>query len=154
MEHTKNQFTTLPNDMCKNENIGLAEITVYLMCKKYMNSEDREAFPSYTTLGKDCSCSRDKVIQCIRNLEAAGYIKINRKAGKKSNYYYFPREKEKEFQMIAYSLLTNTKLNAKEKSYLAILQQHYRVDKDAKTGEVSISTLDLCNLTKVSSTSL
>lgn len=149
-----NQFTTLPNDMCKNELLGIAEVTVYLMCKKYMNASTREAYPSYATLAKDCSCARNKVIQCIKNLEETGYVEIRKKLNRKSNFYYFPKDKEKQFQKIAYKFLLNEKLTGKEKGYLAILQQHFRVDKDAKTGEVSISNIDIQQLTKVSPTSL
>ena len=154
MKNNPNQFTTLPNDICKNEKIGIAEVLVYLMCKQHINGITNECFPSYETLAKECECSRNKVMSCIKTLNEEGFIQIEKKPNRKSNFYKFPKDKEQKFQMIALDLLSNEKLTGKEKSYLSILQQHYIINKDTKTGEVSISNLDLMNLTKVSSTTL
>lgn len=150
MKLNPNQFTTLPNNICKDTKIGISEVAVYLMCKRYMNQDSRESFPSYATLAQLCEMSKNKVIDCIHTLAEEGYIQIRKKEGRKSNFYYFPVEVEKNFSMIAYEFLFNEKLSAKEKGYLAIIQQYFYINKDERTGSVTISNRELCQLTKVS----
>lgn len=154
MEIKQGQFTTLPNQVVENKELGLDDVTVYLMCKLHMNGETREAFPSYDTLKRECEMARNKVITCIKNLANSGFIVIRKKDGKKSNFYYFPPEKEEKFEMIALAFLQNPNLSAREKGYLAILQKYYKVDKDTRTGFVTLTRKEILEVTNVSTSML
>ena len=154
MEIEKGQFTTLPNKVVENKELGLDDVTVYLMCKLHMNGETREAFPSYDTLKRECEMASNKVIKCIKNLANSGFITIKKKDGKKSNFYYFPHEKEEKFEMIAKAFLENPNLTAREKGYLSILQKYYKIDKDTRTGFVTLTRKEILEVTNVSSSML
>lgn len=154
MEISEGQFTTLPNKVVEDTKLGLDDVTVYLMCKLHMNGETREAFPSYDTLKRECEMARNKVITCIKNLANSGFITIRKKDGKKSNFYYFPPEKEEKFEMIALAFLQNPNLSAREKGYLSILQKYYKVDKDTRTGFVTLTRKEILEVTNVSTSML
>lgn len=137
------QFTTLPNGLSKNENIKLVDILVYLMCKKHMNKDTRIAFPSQIRLSKECEIDKNTVVKALKNLEKNGYIQIISQGLRKPNHYKFPIEKEKEFELISFDLLMNEKLTAKNKAYLATIQQYFYIDKDNRTGQMCISDYEI-----------
>jgi DNA-binding transcriptional MocR family regulator len=137
------QFTTLPNGLSKNENIKLVDILVYLMCKKHMNKDTRIAFPSQIRLSKECEIDKNTVVKALKNLEKNGYIQIIPQGLRKPNHYKFPIEKEKEFELISFDLLMNEKLTAKNKAYLATIQQYFYIDKDSRTGQMCISDYEV-----------
>ena len=150
-----NQFVTLPNSMAENSAIKLDHVLVYLMCKKHMNNKTRDAFPSITTLYKLCRMQRNKVMLCLETLEKEGYIKITRAERRgQSNHYYFPVEKEEDFQMVAFGLLNNPDLTTAEKGYFAILQQYYFIDKDTATGKYRLSTRQISEITGLTASTL
>ena len=137
------QFTTLPKGLSKNEDINLVDILVYLMCKKHMNKDTRIAFPSQIKLAHECEIDKNTVVKSLKNLEKNGYIQIIPQGLRKPNHYKFPIEKEKEFEMISFDLLTNKKLTAKNKAYLATIQQYFYIDKDSRTGQMCISDYEV-----------
>lgn len=150
-----NQFVTLPNSMADNSAIKLEHVLVYLMCKKFMNGETRDAFPSITTLSQHCKMRRTKIMQCLKTLEDEGYITITHAKKKgQSNHYFFPVTKEENFEMIAFGLINNDKLTYTEKGYFAILQQYYFIDKDTATGKYRLSTKRLTEITGLTPSTL
>ena len=142
-------FTTLPNELIATDGIKLDHVIVYLMCKSHMNNETRKCYPSLTTLSKKCKIGRVQVISYLKDLEDAGYIKITHATKKgQSNYYEFPVDKEEKFEMISTALLNNPDLNAKEKTYLAILQKYLIINKDERTGKYRLSSREISEITK------
>jgi hypothetical protein len=51
------------------------EKLVYVILSKYADVEDGSCFPSYDKVAADASCSRRSVIEAIKNLVEAGYIR-------------------------------------------------------------------------------
>ena len=142
-------YTTLPNELINTEGLKLDHVIVYLMCKSHMNTKTRQCYPSIATLAKKCKIGRVQITTYLQDLEDTGYIKI-RHAEKKgqANHYEFPTEKEEKFEMISTALLNNPNLTAKEKSYLAILQKYFIIDKDSRTGKYRLSTREISEITK------
>lgn len=151
MEIKDGQFTTLPDAITDSNNISVDDVIVYLMIKKNMNDSTRMATRSYETLSKECELTVYKIKQCLQRLEDAGYISITYNGIKRANSYFFPVDKEIEFEMIALAFISNPNLTAREKGLLAILQKDMKVDKDTQTGLINLSykeILDKANVSK------
>jgi predicted transcriptional regulator len=150
-----NQFTTLPNNLIETENIKLQHVLVYLMCKKYMNHQSRMAWPSITTLMRECGIGRNRIVNALNDLEKAGFLHIQHANIKgQSNQYYFPPEKEDKFEMISMSLINAKEFSPTEKGYFAILQKFYFIDKDTRTGKYCLTNNQIAELTGLSNASI
>lgn len=139
MEIKQGQFTTLPDKITKNPDISVDDVVVYLMIKKHMNNTTRKAYRSLRDLSKECELSVAKVQKCIVHLNSTKYMIATSQGQRKATEYYFPADKEEDFEMIALAFLLNEDLSAREKGLLAILQKHFKIDKDAKLGRVFLT---------------
>lgn len=150
-----NNFATLPHEIVDNSILKLEHVLVYLMCKKYMNSQTRLSFPSITTLVKECGMGRSKITRIINDLETTGFIQVHRaKIKGQSNNYYFPPEKEENFEMVSMSLINAKEFSPIEKGYFAALQKFYFIDKDTRTGKYCLTNNQIAELTGLSNASI
>lgn len=155
MEISEGQFTTLPNKLAECCDLGVDEVIVYLMCKKNMNNQTRESRRSMDTLASECSLNKRTVKSCLQKLEDKKYLEIRRSNIKNSCFsYYFPPEKEEQFEMIALAFLENEILSPKEKGLLSILQKDFKIDKTQRTGSVFLERNKILEQTGMSSASL
>ncbi len=71
--------------------LGAYGIAVYITLCAYAN-EDQKAWPSLSTIGKLIGCSRRKVVNCLHQLEALGWVRIQRRKREdglhQSNVYF------------------------------------------------------------------
>lgn len=84
---TDNRFAIIPHWIIFSS-ISDGALRLYAVLTKYADNESRQAFPSRATLAKDIKKSPDSVDRYIKELEALGALKVQRrkKGGSKENY--------------------------------------------------------------------
>ena len=140
----------LPKDAVdiKQENLELIDAYIYLILKRYMNEETKIAFPSTTTLMSDTNLSKPAILNSVKRLEKANYIKIIRQFGKANQYQF---NDYKKFECFSYDFLDMKELSAIEKAYLVIAQPHM-IDKDSvtQTGKIHYDQSTFANIMGIS----
>lgn len=80
-------FTAFPNSVIKLwPAIGVDGISLFLYLRYRTNSETEIAFPSYDTIKKDTTISRNRIAKAIRALESAGVMERKRRFGNSTIY--------------------------------------------------------------------
>jgi GntR family transcriptional regulator len=67
-------FTLVENCVLEDEELDRHDVLVYLALAKYAG-KDRTCWPSIETIAKVARVSRSKAFECIRRLEARGYLR-------------------------------------------------------------------------------
>lgn len=119
----KRQHVELYHDVLKNKELSTNDIGVYLMIGKYMNNDNKQAFPSQSTLMADTGLALQTVRSCIKHLEKANAFKII-KSGRKNIYQFAEKEEKKNFEEFDYEFLNKKDLSLSEKGFIAKLQPH------------------------------
>lgn len=143
----KLQHVQLPNKQ-ESESITPQDQLVYVSIKRFMNNKTKEAFPSLETIKEKSGASINTIRKCIKNLENADYLKIEKRG--RQNYYIF--NPYKEFEPFSYDFLDNKELSFLEKSYLLASQQH--MFKENGDGSVSYSNKELSEKINLSESSV
>lgn len=80
-------FTAVPNSVIKLwPVIGVDGMALFLYLRYRTNSETEVSFPSYDTIKKDTTISRNRIAKAIRALEAAGVMERKRRFGDSTLY--------------------------------------------------------------------
>ena len=69
------------------QKMGSSTLLVYLWLCFHAHSVHQNCYPSITTLAKEAGLSRVKIAKAIKNLEAAGFVAIERKLGQVNVYH-------------------------------------------------------------------
>lgn len=148
MKHTEIPTQLTNEKLGENPALEPGDKMVYAAIRRYMNAENRECFPSFTTICNTLKVGRAKVTNAIERLVAAGFLqKTQTKTGKYTkNSYYFPRtEFDKKFEMFTDKFLDlDLPLNVKE-YYMDI--QPFLYNKETGTGCCSMSNAELSRKT-------
>lgn len=79
-------FTQVPNLILQNSNLSIGAKATYAVMLSYAWQKDH-CFPGQTTLAKNLGSGERSVRRYIKELEAAGYIKVNQRGMGKVNHY-------------------------------------------------------------------
>lgn len=81
--NTDNRFAIIPHWVIFS-GISAGALKLYAVLTKYADHATRQAFPSRTTLGRDVGVSRKTIDRYIRELEALGALRVQRRKRKGS----------------------------------------------------------------------
>ena len=70
-------FTMIANDIIQSEKLTIYQKMVYMVLCSHAN-QSNACFPSYSTIARECGCSKRKVIDTIGELEELEYIIVHR----------------------------------------------------------------------------
>ena len=101
MKHTEIPTQMTKEKLGENPLLEPGDKMVYAAIRRYMNADNRECFPSYTTICGTLKTGRTKVANAIDRLVAAGFLQKNQSGTGKyvKNSYYFPiTEFDKKFE--------------------------------------------------------
>ncbi len=130
MSNVKRQFISMPYFLKLNEqNLIYLDVLTYIALKSFDNPKS-QCFPSYETIANKARLSKDFVIDSIKRLKQAKYIRVWRKYGFQSknksysNQYYFLKHRKQDYSfMIPREVLNDEALHAYEKAMLICLFQ-------------------------------
>lgn len=148
MKHTEIPTQMTKEKLGENPLLEPGDKMVYAAIRRYMNADNRECFPSYTTICGTLKTGRTKVANAIDRLVAAGFLQKNQSGTGKyvKNSYYFPiTEFDKKFEKFTDEFLDlDLPLNVKE--YYMDIQQ-FLYGKETGTGRCSLSNAELARRT-------
>ena len=127
---TENDFEITPKDLL-----------IYACIRRYMNKDNKEAFPSLETIAKDSGASRPTVSKSIKLLEKYNYLKCIKKPGKKNNFYEINIDKCEHFEMFSFEFLNKNDLSFQQKAYILASQQF--MIKENSLGKISYTNKEL-----------
>lgn len=149
MENEKEkQKVHLPNKE-KGSDLTPKDQFIYVTIKRFEN-KDHEAFPSVATISKLTGASAPTIRKCIKNLEQAGYIEIER--GDNFNKYIF--KKYDNFEQFSFEFLDKSDLSFTEKAYLLASQRYMLKNKSNGTGCISMTNRELAENINLSESSI
>ncbi len=76
----KRRFTSIDNEILDYADLTASELCVYLALCRFASYDTGQCFPGVETLAKKARCSERTVKDCIKALEAKGYISVQRGA--------------------------------------------------------------------------
>jgi len=111
---------------------------VYLAIKSFQNKDTGACFPSHESIAKKCGASAPTIRKCIKALESAGYIHVDKTNSRHHVYTFDPYKK---FEVFSYDFLNDERTSFTEKSYLASIQEH--LYKNGETGNTTYSLTEI-----------
>ena len=124
----------LPNEM---EGVEIKDQLIYLIIKSHDNKK-HECFPSLQCISEESRLSVPTIRESIKRLQAADYIRIEKK-GRKNWYYFNPHKK---FENFSEEFLKRKDITPTTKAYLVAIQQYMFKDLEG-LGKVSLSNREL-----------
>lgn len=142
------KFVKLPHP-APNTQLKPIDLLVYVNIRRHDNPEHK-CFPSIDLLSKECCLANKTVRNCIKNLEANGYITVEKKG--RSNFYYFT-DKQINFEPFSEKFLDNTTMSNLLKSFLIAAQQYFFKD-NPEFWKMTYSQRELSDKINMSQTSV
>jgi predicted transcriptional regulator len=139
MKNESKQHVQLPNALGDISYITAKDQLVYVVIKKFMNKDTKEAFPCLETIRQLTGIYIGGIRQCIENLERTGFIQV-RKEGRQNIYKFL---KWDEFEPFSFDFLERPDLNTNEKSFLVAAQRY--MFKDNNVGKITLTNKELSN---------
>lgn len=141
----KEQFVKVPNTDMESDGLNRKDKLVYAYLKMHYNEQDKYSFPSIDLIVKESGISKPTVIKCIKNLQDAKYIRIE-KVGKQNHYFF---NEVNGFEIYSFEFLKDKTLSREDKEYIIVLQQHMYKDKDLGIGKITYSEIDIAKILDV-----
>lgn len=96
------KFAMLPESLLRAE-VGDRAVRLYAVLDRYANKDEDKAWPARETLAEWLHCSTDSVDRAVRDLESAGYLRVERRGGERqsNNYYLLERPKRRDSRTAA-----------------------------------------------------
>lgn len=117
---------------------------IYLAIRRYADNKTLMAYPSYSKITNDTGAAAKTIKKCVDKLEAAGYLRTEKRSGDRKIYYYF--NNQKYFEAFSYDFLDKKDLSFTEKAYLIATQQYMYKDDNLEEGRISYTNKDLSKL--------
>ena len=76
----KRRFTAIDNEILDYADLTASELCVYLALCRFASYDTGQCFPGVETLAKKARCSERTVKDCVKALEAKGYVSVQRGA--------------------------------------------------------------------------
>lgn len=133
-------YIQMPRKMTESGVIAPKDLVIYAAILRHKN-KDGKSYPSLITIGQESGANPKTVSKCISNLEAAGYISVERTKSK-VNVYTILKHID-GFESFTHEFLDNKQLSFIEKSYFLATQEYMFLDSEGKTGTVKYNNTEL-----------
>lgn len=142
------QHVQLPNDLGSISFIKPKDQFVYVVIKKFMNKDTKEAFPSLNTLHQITKLSINTIRDCINRLIKSRFIEV-RKEGRKNIYKFL---KHDTFEPFSFKFIEKKDLTPEEKAYLIASQKY--MFKEGGEGKIALTNKELADKINLSESSI
>ena len=81
-------FAMLPTRLLMDDKLSKGALLVFWVLTVHIFKGKEYCFPSLGTIAKEAHCVKNTAIKAIKELEARGYLEVDRSLGRKANKYY------------------------------------------------------------------